>query len=86
MSIEVALKTLLDAGAQIVMPSPGGERRALALPEAGRVLGVKSDWFRDHMSEFPNAYRLPGGGQNGGAWRIPLRDLDAFERRRKVAR
>lgn len=77
-----AIQSLRDAGAVVMLPEP--ERRALSLREAARVLSVSVDWFRDHLVEFPNAYRLPGGGRNGGELRIPARDLQAFEKRFRV--
>jgi hypothetical protein len=77
-----AIQSLRAAGAVVMLPEP--ERRALSLREAARALSVSVDWFRDHLDEFPHAYRLPGGGRNGGELRIPARDLQAFERRFRV--
>lgn len=82
MELQEAILTLRAAGA-VVMIAPS-ERRALPPVEAGQRLGVSVRWVKEHLGEFPNAYRLPGGGSNGGELRIPVRDLDAFEQRRKV--
>lgn len=82
MDIAEAIQSLRAAGAVVMLPEP--ERRALSLREAARVLSVSVDWFRDHLDEFPNAFRLPGGGRNGGELRIPARDLQSFERRCRV--
>ena len=77
-----AIQVLRQAGAVIHMPGP--PRRAFSLGEAGEQLGVSARWMREHLAEFPHAYRLPGGGANGGELRIPERDLEAFEKRRRI--
>lgn len=82
MSVEQAIQVLRAAGAVVQIAPPA--RRAYSLREAGTQLGVSADWMRDHLHEFPHAYRLPGGGANGGELRIPERDLEAFEKRRRV--
>lgn len=75
----------LRAGGLVIQERAPAERRAFSLAECALALGVSVDWMRDHLGEFPNAYRLPGGG-NGGALRVPVRDLDAFEKRRRISR
>ncbi len=66
-------------GAVVLLP---GARRSFCIASVAAQLDVSKDWVKDHLHEFPNRYRLPGGGQNGGEWRIPAKDLDAFEERR----
>lgn len=84
MELQTLIQSLRDAGL-VIQERPQPERRAYSLGECALALGVSVDWMRDHLHEFPNAYRLPGGG-NGGALRIPVRDLDAFEKRRRILR
>lgn len=61
-------------------------RRSLTLQAVAERIGFSRAWVADHLAEFPNAWRAPGGGMNGGELRVPERDVLAFERRRKVAR
>lgn len=75
MTIEEAIKLLHGAGG------------SLALPAAAARLDVSERWLRDHLDQFPNAWRLPASsvdGRNVGALRIPVRDLAAFEDRRRI--
>jgi hypothetical protein len=82
MELSQAIATLRAAGAVVVVSE--SERSALDLAAAAQRLSVSTKWLRAHLGEFPNAYRLPGGGVNGGELRIPVRDLAALERRAKV--
>jgi predicted ArsR family transcriptional regulator len=66
---------------------------SLRLPAVAKRLGVGTDWVREHLSEFPNAWRLPAGeiirngeGRNVGELRIPVKDIRAFEQRQRIRR
>ena len=77
MSIEEAISSLNQSAGAV-------DVRAAALR-----LSVSVDWIREHLGEFPNTYRLPAGSareRNVGALRVPVRDLVAFEARRRIAR
>lgn len=81
-----ALRLLTQLGAVVTLPASVG---SVAIRTAAARLDVSADWIRDHLEEFPNWWRLPAGsanGQNVGEIRIPIRDLEAFERRQKGAR
>jgi len=84
MTVQEAIRVLTDAGAVFLLPQI--ERKSLSLSEAGERLGFSGEWVREHLNEFPNAWRAPGGGANGGELRIPVRDLDAFERRLRLCK
>lgn len=78
-----AIGVLADAGAVFVVP---GMPSAMSVGSVAVAIELKPDWVRGHLDEFPNWFRLPGGGQNGGEIRIPLRDLEKFMERRRGAR
>lgn len=77
-----AIQLLTSHGA--VFCEPRVVRGAYCIAQVAQELSVARGWVRDHLEEFPNRFRLPGGGQNGGEWRIPIRDVDAFQERRRV--
>lgn len=81
------LEVLARAGVQLVLPESVG---ALGVSAAAARLDVGKDWIRTHLEEFPNWYRLPAASsglrQPSGEIRIPIRDLDAFEARRRQLR
>lgn len=80
------IKTMARLGMAVTLPSGTG---ALGVLLAARRLDVSTDWIKAHLDEFPNWYRLPAGSGplgNVGEIRIPVRDLDAFELRRKKLR
>lgn len=91
LELAAAIATLAAAGARFfcVLPEEGD---SLGLADAGRRIGVSSDWIRSHLSEFPNAWRLPAGerrtatgeGRNVGELRIPVADLNAFQQRQRL--
>lgn len=83
LTLREAIRVLTDAGAVFSLPREI-EKKSLTLAEAGARIGFSVCWMRDHLSEFPNAWRAPGGGANGGELRIPARDLDAFEKRHRL--
>lgn len=77
MSLEDAIKSLNQSAG------------SLALSSAAARLDVSPDWIRAHLEEFPNVWRLSAGsakGRNVGELRIPVRDLVAYEERRRVFR
>ena len=68
-----------------------GDEDSLSLATAAKRLDVGVDWIRDHLHEFPNAWRLPAGavkrngeGRNVGELRITVGDLRAFEQRQRL--
>lgn len=69
------LETLAEHGVVVVSPHAP---RAFSLASAAAQLDLSVGWVREHLKEFPGAFRLPGGGKNGGEWRIPARDLERF--------
>lgn len=82
MDIADAIKVLRDAGAVFLLPA--GSKRSLSLEQVRERIGFSSDWVVQNLGEFPNAWRAPGGGRNGGEYRIPERDIEAFEKRQRV--
>jgi len=82
MEVSDAIKVLTAAGA--VFSLPPVSRRSLSMSEMRVRLGFSPDWVVKNLKEFPNAWRAPGGGRNGGELRIPERDVEAFEQRRRV--
>jgi len=90
-SLADALAALARAGARVFCVLPGEE--SLSLVNAAKRIGVSTDWMRDHLAEFPNAYRLPAGerivngeGRNVGELRVPSRDIEAFQARHRLHR
>jgi hypothetical protein len=75
--LKQAIATLSEAGAVFSIP-PG---RHLSLAQAGARLDCSAKYLREHLREFPNAWRLPGG-----EIRIPERDVDALADRGKLRR
>lgn len=62
---------------------------SLCLAAAAARLDVSPSWMREHLEEFPNVWRLSAGsaqGRNVGELRFPVRDLVAYEERRRVFR
>lgn len=82
-----AIQVLAKAGAVFVLAD---DRDSLSLERAGQRLDLSDDWLREHLDEFPNAWRLPANGgratRNVGQLRIPVRDIEAFQLRQKVRR
>jgi hypothetical protein len=70
MSLEQAIKTLIEAGAVFTVST---HEHHLSLGEAGRRLDCSAKWVRTHIDEFPGAWRMPGG-----ELRIPARDVTAL--------
>lgn len=75
LELKKALAVLAEHGLQVVSPSAP---RAFSLRTVATQLDVSVDWVREHLEEFPGRRRLPGGGKNGGEWRIPARDVERF--------
>ncbi len=78
MSVDQAIATLKDAGAVFCVSVGEGH---LSLAEASRRLDCSTRWVRNHLAEFPNAWRMPGG-----ELRIPARDVEALAARNKLKR
>lgn len=78
MSVEQAIKTLQEAGAVFSVSVGEGH---LSLGEASRRLDCSTRWIREHLSEFPNAWRMPGG-----ELRIPAKDVESLAARNKLKR
>jgi hypothetical protein len=72
-----AIRVLTQAGAVICTNQPH-----YSIGNAARQLDVSKGWMREHLQEFPNAWRLPGAGESG-EWRFPARDIEALARRRR---
>ena len=79
MDLNEFLKHMASHGIQVMLPAS----KHLSLGEAAKVLDVSATWVREHLSEFPNAWRLPGAGRCG-EWRIPSRDIDALAASRRL--
>lgn len=75
MELNEAIRALSAAGAVVVV-SPG---KHLSLASAAVELDCSTKWVREHLREFPNAWRMPGG-----ELRIPKRDVDALAERKKI--
>jgi hypothetical protein len=67
-----ALETLAASGAIIVVPETVAGRRLemVSLGTAADMLSVSTDWMRNHLEEFPQVAKYPGGDI-----RIPIDDL-----------
>lgn len=78
MSVEQAIATLKEAGAVFSVSVGEGH---LALGEASRRLDCSPKWIREHLAEFPNAWRMPGG-----ELRIPAKDVEALAQRNRLKR
>lgn len=55
------------------------DKRQLSLGAVAVRLDCSVDWVRAHLSEFPNAWRMPGG-----ELRIPVSDVNALARGRRL--
>lgn len=77
-----AIEILKKAGAVFCLPPAPG--RSLTVAQLEERIQFGRTWIMDNLREFPNAWRAPGGGRNGGELRIPERDVVAFEKRRRV--
>ena len=54
------------------------DRRYLTMASVAARLDCSYDYVRDHLSEFPGAWRMPGGDI-----RIPARDVEALAKDRR---
>lgn len=93
-SLRDAIRLLTAAGATISLPS----QRHLSLRSAAAELDCGVTWLREHIAEFPNAWRMPGGElrvPSGdvseakrrvqlGELRIPVRDIEALAKRGRL--
>jgi hypothetical protein len=71
-----AIRVLTAAGAVVSVP-----QRHVSLETAAKMLDCSKGWVREHLREFPHAWRMPGAC---GEWRIPVRDVEALARRQRV--
>lgn len=67
-SLSEAIGVLTRAGAVFSIPS---EQQQLSLGTVAKRLEVSVKYLREHLSYFPNAWRIPGG-----EWRIPASDVE----------
>lgn len=84
MSLDKAIEALTAAGAVFILKTADG---SLSVDAASKRLDVGKNWIRDHLEEFPNAWRLPArsaGERNVGELRIPVRDIEALEARQRL--
>lgn len=54
-------------------------KRHLSLAAVAARIDMSPKYVREHLADFPNAWRLPGG-----EIRIPTRDVEALERARRI--
>lgn len=81
--IAKAVEVLTKHGAVFLFPKDL-KGRALTIEQLQERIQFGRSWILKHLNEFPHVWRAPGGGQNGGELRFPLRDVEAFEERRRV--
>lgn len=75
--INQAAETLRAAGFSFSMPA---RIRFLSVTEAADVLRINPKWIKEHLSEFPDSVRLPGG-----QIRIPFSAIKDFAARHRAA-
>jgi hypothetical protein len=78
MGIEEAIAALADAG--IVFSSPESSQH-LSLGAVASRLDCSTKYLREHLHEFPGAWRMPGG-----ELRIPARDVEELAEQRRLKR
>lgn len=76
MSVMEALLVLKEAGVNVCVPS---EIKHYSLKSAGERLDCSAKYLREHLAEFPNAWRM-----TGGEIRIPAKDLEAWAASRRL--
>jgi hypothetical protein len=57
------------------------QQKHLSLGAAAARLDCSPKYLREHLSDFPNAWRLPGG-----EIRIPVKDIESLARARRFLR
>lgn len=75
-----AVEVLREFGIQINFPRLNNLKLA-TVEETAQLLRVDPSWVRRHFSEFPGLIKL-----EGGAVRIPIRDLENFLERWRATR
>ena len=65
-----AVRKLLDAC---------NDKRGLSMGSVGLLLDCSARYVREHLADFPNAFRLPGGDI-----RIPMRDVISIQKNRRI--
>ena len=73
-TVQEAIKVLMTAGAVFSMPTG----KHLCLKSVGAKLNCSAKYVREHLDEFPNAWRMPGG-----EIRVPESDVEALAKRCK---
>ena len=73
-----ALRVLQDAGAVFYLPPASNH---LCLAAVAARLDCSVSWVRQHLQDFPNAWRMPGG-----ELRIPSRDVEELAKRGRLQR
>lgn len=81
MELDEAIKTITAAGGVFTAPPESH----LSLKAAAKRMDCAPKWIREHLGEFPNAWRMPSAG-GGGEIRIPERDVDALAKKRRLLR
>ena len=77
LDLPAAVRLLTQAGAVFSLPPA----KHLSVGEAAALLDFRPAWVKAHLSEFPHAWRAPGG-----ELRIPLRDVEALAERCRIRR
>jgi|SRR5579863_9640543 len=91
-----AIRVLTAAGAVISLNT----QRHFSLGNAARQLDCSKGWVREHIGEFPNAWRMPGGEIRVpetdvetvkqrihlGELRIPAKDIEELAKRSRMQR
>lgn len=71
-----AARTLVRSGVRLVVSASGHH---FGVGEVAARLDCGKTWVRTHLTEFPNAWRMPGGEV-----RIPASDLEALAKRNRL--
>jgi hypothetical protein len=77
-SLPEAISTLQAAGAVFVLPE---QVRHYSLGSAAEKLDCSVKYLREHLDEFPSAWRM-----SGGEIRIPAADIEAWIASRRIFR
>lgn len=77
LDVAAAVRLLTQAGAVFSLPPA----QHLSVGEAAARLDFSARWVKEHLDEFPHAWRAPGG-----ELRIPARDIEAMAKRCRIRR
>lgn len=75
MTVREAIRVLTEAGAVFSVPAA----KHLSLAAVGTKLDCSARYVREHLAEFPNAWRMPGG-----ELRVPEGDVEELAKRGNV--